>query len=119
MFKRQFSGDPSSLSRSILGSQRHRVASVCSSMSSSAVENCNRNFWVRNVEDEARKIWDFGQKLGVSFFGDDKEIVDRLVVMENRDSDESKLCDKKEEGKIKCLPHDCVKHEFEEDEDQP
>lgn len=64
---------------------RQNLFSLCSSLSDSAIANCNRGFWIRNEEDEARNIWDFGKLLGVSFSGEDKEIISRLVNMEKRD----------------------------------
>lgn len=67
---------------------RHKVHSMCSTISDSEIINCNRGFWIRNGEDEARNIWDAGKLLGVTFSGEDREIISRLVTMEKRDESE-------------------------------
>ena len=62
---------------------------MCSSLSYACIENCNKGFWIRNTEDEAWNLWEMGKVLGVSFSGEEKGIIDRMVTLENRDRDEN------------------------------
>ncbi|XP_057432385.1 uncharacterized protein LOC130725150 [Lotus japonicus] len=48
---------------------------MCSTISDSEIINCNRGFWICNGKDEARNIWDAGKLFGVTFSGDDREII--------------------------------------------
>lgn len=67
---------------------RRSASPSCSSMSDPKIEVCNRRFWLRNHEEEAENIWGLGKLLGVSFPGDNREMIKRLSEMEARDEAE-------------------------------
>lgn len=77
---------------------RQQVFSAVSSLSDSGIYMGNKRFWLRNSEDEAKSIWDFGKLLGVTFSGKDKEMITRLVAMENRDCEERPAQSCREDG---------------------
>lgn len=79
---------------------RQNSYSMCSSLSDSDILNCNRGFWIRNKEDEARNIWDFGKMLGVSFSGEDREMISKIMNMEQRDEAEMAALDKEKAGGV-------------------
>ncbi|XP_057427959.1 uncharacterized protein LOC130721213 [Lotus japonicus] len=64
---------------------RQHVLSVCNSLSDKTVANCNRRFWLQNVEGEAKKLWRLGEEMRAVFKGSEEEIVERLIEMEKRD----------------------------------
>lgn len=60
---------------------------------------------MRNMEEEARNIWDIGKLLGVSFTGNDREITQKLVEMETRDKEATQgHLNKEEEVNQECVP---------------
>ena len=58
--------------------------SKSSSVSDACIQNRNREFWLRNSEDEAWNLWEMGKALGVSFVGEEKGVIDRLVSLVSR-----------------------------------
>lgn len=81
---------PSSSSESLLSGGARRevhqfVLSLSDYLSDSGVANCNRRFWLQNVELEARNLWTLGKEIGVRFTGNEDEIVEKLIAMEQRD----------------------------------
>lgn len=78
----------SSVARSIVASRRevrHFLLTMSDSLSDTGIANCNRRFWLQNVELEARKFWSFGKEIGVDFMGNHDEMVEKLIEMEKRD----------------------------------
>lgn len=61
---------------------RQQMLSLCDSLLDSAVANCNRRYWLQNLEGEAKKLWCLGKELGTVFEGNEDEIVERLIEME-------------------------------------
>lgn len=59
--------------------------SFFNSLSDTGIDLCNRRFWIKNSENEARTVWDLGKRMGAVYEGDEEEVVRRLVKMEQRD----------------------------------
>ncbi|GAB4833647.1 hypothetical protein Ancab_031893, partial [Ancistrocladus abbreviatus] len=59
----------------------------------------NRIFIQKQAQASAQEAWEFGQKLGVSYDGNEKEIINRLITMEKRDMN---IEDKKRSAKSEC-----------------
>lgn len=64
---------------------RASLRSSCSSLADSGFRNCNKAFWLRNEEAEARKLWSMGKELGIIAAGTEEEIISRIIEMEHRD----------------------------------
>ncbi|GAB4836560.1 hypothetical protein Ancab_001472, partial [Ancistrocladus abbreviatus] len=52
----------------------------------SSIENVNRIFLQRQAKSNAVEVWEFGKKLGATFEGEEMEIVNRLTLIEEKDS---------------------------------
>lgn len=83
--------------------ERQNEYSTCSSISDSRIELCNKRYWTRNSAEEAEKIWGLGKLLGVSFSGDNRDMVNRLSEMEDRDSEEFSNVTRKEGGGVQSV----------------
>ncbi|GAB4833578.1 hypothetical protein Ancab_031821 [Ancistrocladus abbreviatus] len=55
------------------------------SITDSNVANMNRLFIQRQAQASAVEAWEFGRKLDVSYDGEETEIINRLIMMEERD----------------------------------
>lgn len=53
--------------------------------SDSGIVNCNGLFWLRHKEREARRLWEMGKNLGLCYEGDEEQIINKLIAMEERD----------------------------------
>lgn len=42
--------------------------------------------WLKDVESEARSIWNEGKELGVTALGNEEDVIQRLVHLEQRDA---------------------------------
>lgn len=65
---------------------RQLVHSCSDSLSESGLRNCPVSFWLKDVEAEARSIWREGKDLGVSFHGNEEDVISRMVQLEQRDA---------------------------------
>jgi len=64
-------------------------------ISNSAVRNCNRLFWLKNDNNEARRVWNIDKEMGFSLFKEEDIVINSLQMMENRDSGKTR-CNRKE-----------------------
>lgn len=55
------------------------------SISDDQIVYCNNLAIQRLSREAASKSWELGKKIGVTFIGDENEIIDKIVEMENRD----------------------------------
>jgi hypothetical protein len=62
----------------------------CHIATDSGIVNCNRSYWLKNAEEEAKNLWNLGKELGMEAKGDEAEIRRRLVQMEHRDATQAK-----------------------------
>ena len=74
---------------------RSAIYNLYNSISDTDIVNCNRLFWMRNSSTEANRIWNLGKQLGITFTGDENQILEQLQKMEERDSKIKRL---REEG---------------------
>jgi len=52
--------------------------------SDSAIENCNRIFWVKSDENETSSVWCVGKEVGFSFLGCEGTILNSLLSLSNQ-----------------------------------
>lgn len=64
---------------------RQFMLSMSDALSDSAVLNCNKRFWLQNLEMEAQNMWNLGKELGAGFLGPEREMVERIIELEKRD----------------------------------
>lgn len=69
---------------------RRFVHALSHSISDSDVFNYNRLFWLKNVDLEAKFLWEMGKELGVSCRGNEDEIIQRMVEMEQKDAEKGR-----------------------------
>lgn len=55
------------------------------SLSDEDIINMNKAILKNNAWEEASDIWNFGKSIGISFKGEEKDIIRRLEALENRD----------------------------------
>lgn len=72
------------------GSRRPQVSLFSTSKSTSSnFSHHQKSIWLRDVENEARKIWEMGKSFGASAVGDEEIIVSKLLSMEHRNAQEA------------------------------
>lgn len=54
-------------------------------ISDSAILNCNRLVIEKNNFESAKKIWELGKEIGITYGGNENELIAKLVEMETRD----------------------------------
>jgi len=67
---------------------RSVVQSTCNSLSDDNIINCNRLFWSNKHSAEGPEnisIWGLAKELGVTFSGEEEEIIKELESMDSRD----------------------------------
>ena len=72
---------------------RSMVQTICNSLSDDNILNCNRLFWSTRCQSSNSKsatIWSLAKELGVTFSGEEEEILKELAYMENRDKNQRK-----------------------------
>ena len=72
---------------------RSVVQSICNSLPDENILNCNRLFWSTKSplgDSESVKIWSLAKELGVTFSGEEEQILKELESMEKRDRNRGK-----------------------------
>lgn len=83
----------SSLGRVLNKSKKKREERPCqqslkNTISNSNVRNCNKNLWMRNETKGTKRSWELGKIMGVTYGGNEDDMVREMEDLEGRDQQE-------------------------------
>ncbi|XP_057439502.1 uncharacterized protein LOC130731284 [Lotus japonicus] len=65
---------------------RQFFQSLSNSENGSSSQRCSKSLCVKDVQSDARRIWELGKEFGATFQGNEEDVINKLVVLEQRDA---------------------------------